>query len=52
MNAINKFIRDEDGVTTIEYVMLAAGVVVVIVAVMAVLEPALTGKITTIIGSI
>lgn len=52
MNAINKFIRDEDGVTTIEYVMLASAVVAAMVLVITGAGPALSAKLNAIIASI
>ena len=52
MNALMNFIKDEDGVTTIEYVLLAAGVALVVGAVVNAMNPELGDKLTDIINSI
>jgi Flp pilus assembly pilin Flp len=57
LNLVEKFTpeaveaTDEDGVVAIEYVMLAAGVVGVVAAVVLALG-GLSGKLTTVIGKI
>ena len=50
--AANRFIRDEDGVTTIEYVMLAAAVVAALALVLTGAGTALSAKIIAIIATI
>ena len=52
MNALMNFIKDEDGVTTIEYVLLASGVALVVVAVAGAMNPALATKLTGILNKI
>ena len=52
MNALMNFIKDEDGVTTIEYVLLASGVALVVIAVAGAMNPALKDKLVLIIKSI
>ena len=52
MNALMNFIRDEDGVTTIEYVMLASAVVAAMVLVISGAGPALSLKLNAVIASI
>ena len=50
--AAKRFIRDEDGVTTIEYVMLASAVVAALALVLSGAGTALSAKIVAIIASI
>ena len=50
--AAQRFIYDEDGVTTIEYVMLASAVVAAMVLVISGAGPILTAKLITIVNSI
>jgi Flp pilus assembly pilin Flp len=58
LNLVEKFTpeaveaTDEDGVVAIEYVMLAAGVVVAVVAVVTLLQTELPAKLTTTLGKI
>ena len=52
MNALVNFIKDEDGVTTIEYVLLAAGIAVVVLAVAGAMNPALANRLTAIITGV
>ncbi len=52
MNALMNFIKDEDGVTTIEYVLLAAGVAAMVVVVVATMNPGLATKLQAVIDSI
>ena len=52
MNALVNFIRDEDGVTTIEYVLLAAGIAVVVLAVVGAMNPALSTRLSNIIAGV
>ena len=52
MNALMSFMKDEDGVTTIEYVMLASAVVAAMVLVISGAGPALSAKLNAIIASI
>ena len=49
MDALMNFIKDEDGVTTIEYVLLAAGVAVAVGLVVGVLQTELGPALQTII---
>lgn len=52
MNALVKFIRDEDGVVTIEYVMLAVAVVAALALVLTGAGTTLSTRLTTLINSI
>lgn len=52
MNAIVNFIKDEDGVVAIEYVIIAAALVAVLAAVFTGMGTALTDKLTTIVSGI
>ncbi|MES2500745.1 MAG: Flp family type IVb pilin [Pseudomonadota bacterium] len=52
MNALMNFIKDEDGVTTIEYVLLAAGVAAVVVVVVGAMNPGLATRLTTVINTV
>ena len=52
MNALMNFINDEEGVTTIEYVLLAAGVAAVTVLVVGALNPELADKMIAIVNKI
>ena len=52
MNALMKFIKNEDGITTIEYVLLASGIAVLVVAVVGAMNPSLTNKMVAIVKSI
>ncbi|MDP5238043.1 Flp family type IVb pilin [Uliginosibacterium sp. 31-16] len=48
MKALTKFLRDEDGVTAIEYGLIAALIAVVIVAAVALVGGSLNGVFTTV----
>lgn len=52
MNALVNFLKDEDGVVAIEYVVIAAALVVALAAVFAALGTDLTAKLGTIVGNI
>ena len=52
MNALVKFIKDEDGVVAIEYVIIAGALVAVLVAVFTSLGTTLTAKLSSIVNSI
>lgn len=52
MNALVKFLKDEDGVVAIEYVVIAAALVVALTAVFAALGVDLTAKLGTIVDGI
>ena len=55
MTKFVKFLKDEDGAITIEWVALAAGVVLLALGVIAVLDPALesvASNIATTIGTV
>lgn len=52
MNALVKFLKDEDGVVAIEYVVIAAALVVALAAVFAALGDDLTTKLGDIVGNI
>ncbi len=52
MNALMNFINDEEGVTTIEYVLLAAGVAAVVVLVVGAMNPELATRLTNIINTV
>ena len=52
MNALMNFIKDEDGVVAIEYVIIAGALVVVLVAVFTDLGTALTTKLKAIVTNI
>lgn len=52
MNALVKFLKDEDGVVAIEYVIIAAALVGVLAALFTGLGTTLTNKLNTIIGTI
>ncbi|MYM30289.1 pilus assembly protein Flp/PilA [Duganella sacchari] len=52
MNAIKHFIRDEDGITAIEYALMAAAIAAAVTAGVAVLGPKLTASLTYISGLI
>lgn len=52
MNALVKFLKDEDGVVAIEYVVIAAALVVALAAVFAALGTDLTDKLAAIVGNI
>ncbi|MRW93881.1 Flp family type IVb pilin [Duganella sp. FT80W] len=52
MNAIKQFIREEDGITAIEYALMAAAIAAAITAGLAVLGPKLTASLTYISGLI
>jgi len=52
MNALMKFVKDEDGVVAIEYVIIAGALVAVLVAVFTNLGTTLTTKLAAIVGNI
>ncbi|MDT8345477.1 MAG: hypothetical protein RQ752_13720 [Thermohalobaculum sp.] len=52
MTTFEKFLKDEDGAVTIEWVALAAGVVLLALGVIAVLNPALESVATNIASTI
>ena len=52
MNALMKFIKDEEGVTTIEYVLLAAGIAAVVVLVVGSMNPALSNRLIAVIDTV
>lgn len=52
MNAIKKFIRDEDGVTAIEYGLIAALIAVVIIAGVTLVGTSLNTKFSGIAASV
>lgn len=52
MKALLNFLKDEDGITTIEYVLLASGIAVLVVAVVGAMNPSLTNKMVNIVKSI
>nr|WP_202413785.1 Flp family type IVb pilin [Duganella sp. CY15W] len=52
INAIKHFIRDEDGITAIEYALMAAAIAAAITAGLAILGPKLTASLTYISGLI
>ena len=47
-----KFLKDESGATAIEYVLIAAAMAAVLIAVMPSLKAALTGQFTTITSAV
>ena len=47
-----KFLKDESGATAIEYVLIAAAMAAVLIAVMPGLSAALTGQFTTITSAV
>lgn len=52
MNFIQKFIREEDGVTAIEYGLIAALIAVVIIGAVGTVGTNLMGVFTTVAGSL
>ena len=52
MNALMKFVKDEDGVVAIEYVIIAGALVAVLVAVFTNLGTTLTTKLGEIVNNI
>ena len=52
MNALMNFIKDEEGVTTIEYVLLAAGVAAMVVLVVGALNPELRDRLIAVINTV
>ncbi|MRW92853.1 Flp family type IVb pilin [Duganella sp. FT80W] len=50
MNAIKNFIHEEDGITAIEYALMAAVIAAAITAGVAVLAPKITASLTYIAG--
>jgi pilus assembly protein Flp/PilA len=52
MNAIQKFIRDEEGVTAIEYGLLAALIAVAIITAVQLVGTDLSGLFTKIAGKL
>lgn len=49
MNAINQFLKDEDGVSAIEYALIAAAIVVVVGAAASVMGPRLKVMFNSVI---
>ncbi|WP_432380559.1 Flp family type IVb pilin [Duganella sp. P38] len=52
MQAIHSFLRDEDGITAIEYALMAAAIAAAITAGLAILGPKITASLTYISGLI
>ncbi|SDF94203.1 MULTISPECIES: Flp family type IVb pilin [unclassified Duganella] len=52
MNAIHHFLRDEDGITAIEYALMAAAIAAAITAGLTILGPKITASLTYISGLI
>lgn len=52
MNALMKFVKDEDGVVAIEYVIIAGALVAVLVGLFTGIGGILTTKLTEIVNSI
>lgn len=52
MNAINKFIKDEAGVSAIEYAMIAAGIAVAITVAVKALGTSVSAMFTSITAGI
>ncbi|MYM68787.1 Flp family type IVb pilin [Pseudoduganella sp. FT55W] len=52
MNAVKNFINDEDGITAIEYALMAAAIAAAITAGLAILGPKITASLTYISGLI
>ncbi|MYM23138.1 Flp family type IVb pilin [Duganella sp. FT135W] len=50
MNVIQNFLRDEDGITAIEYALMAAALAAAITAGVVILGPKLTDSLTYISG--
>ncbi|RZT08718.1 pilus assembly protein Flp/PilA [Duganella sp. CF402] len=50
MNAIQNFLRDEDGITAIEYALIAAAIAAAVTAGVVILGPKLTDSLTYISG--
>jgi pilus assembly protein Flp/PilA len=50
MNAIKNFIQEEDGITAIEYALMAAVIAAAITAGVAVLAPKITASLTYVSG--
>ena len=48
MTMFQQFLKDEDGAMTIEWVALAAGVILLAIGVSAILEPAIDGVASSI----
>jgi pilus assembly protein Flp/PilA len=52
MKAIGRFLKDEAGVTAIEYGLIAAAMGLALIAVMPVIAQAISGKFSSIAGHI
>lgn len=52
MNAIQHFLHDEDGITAIEYALMAAAIAAAITAGLSILGPKITASLTYISGLI
>ncbi len=52
MERIKRFLKDEEGVTALEYGMIAAATCVAIAGALLLLSPALTGVFTTVTGAL
>jgi pilus assembly protein Flp/PilA len=52
MKKLSRFIKDEDGVTSLEYGLIAAAICTALAAAMTALTPVLKGVFTTIQGQL